>query len=62
MEYIFIFGVESGRNPDGFIWVIQESSIFNMFHTFYNDRYNGFGESCMYIYEVHVLARCTIDI
>ena len=40
----------SGRNPDGFIcMVIHESSIFYIFHTLYNDIYNGFGESCIYI-------------
>ena len=64
------FGVEwvgggSGRNPDGFIWMIQENSIFYIFHTLNNDRYNGFGESYIYIYiyiyEVRVLVRCTID-
>ena len=45
------FGESVQTKPDGFIWVIQESSIFNIFHTMYNDRYNGF----IYIYEVRVL-------
>ena len=48
----------SGRNPDAFIRMIQDSSIFYIFHTSYNDRYNGFGESyiCIYILAYEVCA------
>ena len=44
--------------------MIQESSIFYIFHTLYNDRYNGFAESLynyIYIHEVRVLVGCIID-